>query len=94
MNKQILTSEILPTLVDKTISWSAPIYKSNLGHLGYGTAGGVVKITAVDIDDRRPIKADIIEGDNICYAFQDEFNPGYISYSDSDRFVGFEVIEQ
>ncbi|MFN3802468.1 hypothetical protein [Belliella pelovolcani] len=88
MNKQILTSEILPTLIGKTISWSAPAARENNPY------AGICKITAVDMNERRPIKAETIEGDEIWYSFQDEFNPGYISYSDSDRFVGFEVIEQ
>jgi hypothetical protein len=87
MSKQLLTSEILPSLVGKTISWGAAAGKGNESYKG------VAKITAVDMSERRPITAETIEGDDIWYAFQDEFNPGHISYSDSDRFVGFEVIE-
>jgi hypothetical protein len=87
MAKQILTAEILPTLVGKTISWSAPAAKENHPY------GGVSKIIAVDMSQRRPITEEVIEGDELSYAFQDEFNPGYLAYSDSDRFVGFQVIE-
>lgn len=87
MAKQLLTAEILPSLLGKTINWSAPAYKGNEPY------EGVAKITAVDMEQRRPITAETIEGDEIWFAFQDEFNPGHISYSDSDRFVGFEVIE-
>jgi hypothetical protein len=87
MELQFLTSENLPSLVGKTITWAAPAYRNNEPY------GGVCKITAVDMNERRPIKAETIEGDEIWFAFQDEFNPGHISYSDSDRFVSFEVVQ-
>ena len=95
MSRQILTSEILPSLVGKTISWAAPIYKGNHGHWGNGLAGGIAKVTAVNINKRRPITAEIIEGDEIQYAFTDKpWTEDYIAYSDSDRPVSFEIVEQ
>lgn len=86
MAKQVLTADILSTLVGKTISWVAP------GHSSNGNYQGIAKIESVELAKRNPIQAKIIEGDELNYAFNDDFHPGYISFSDSDRFVMFEIL--
>lgn len=94
MENQLLTTENLPSLVGKTISWSAPMYKGNIGYLGYGLAGGIATINAVDLNERKPITATIVEGDNIDYGFIDDPWTGKcIAYSDADRYISFEIVE-
>lgn len=88
MAKQLLTAEILPSLVGKTISWSAPSYRGNSPYSGIDT------ITAVNLDERRPITATSIEGDQLWYAFIDKpWTEDYIAYSDSDRPISFEIVD-
>jgi hypothetical protein len=89
MAKQLLTAEILPVLVGKTISWSAPAYNANHPYRGIAT------ITAVDMNKRNPISAETIEGDEIHYGFvdpKDPFTEGCVAYSDSDRHIMFELV--
>lgn len=94
MAKQILTAEILPSLVGKTINWAAPIYKGNLGYYGYGIDGGIATITEVNMAQRWPIKARIIEGSDINFGYIEKpWTEDYVAYSDADRPVSFEVVE-
>lgn len=93
MEKENLTIENLPSLVGKTIKWSAPIYKGNQGHWGRGLAGGIATITSVKLEERKPIKAKIIEGDQIEFGFIDKpWTGDCVAYSDSDRYISFEIV--
>lgn len=88
MSKQLLTVEILPSLVGKTISWAAPSYRGNHPY------GGIATITAVDMNQRRPITATTVEGDEIWFGFIDKpWTEGYIAYSDADRPISFELVD-
>lgn len=84
--------------------WQAPIYKGNKGHLGYGIAGGKARILGVYENivtnigySEFILKVAIFEGDNLNaaiaggkYVHPDEDQ--VFHYSDSDRYVSFEVI--
>lgn len=88
MTRQLLTAEILPSLVGKTISWGAPSYRGNSPY------GGIATITAVNLDERRPIKATTIEGDELWFAFIEKpWTEDYVAYSDADRPVSFEIVD-
>jgi hypothetical protein len=88
MTKQLLTVEILPSLIGKTISWSAPAARENEPY------GGICKILSVDMTQRRPITAETIEGDDIWYGFVEEgWTDGNVAYSDADRYISFEGLE-
>lgn len=88
MKNQIITIQNLPTLVGKTIKWSAPAAQGNKA------AKGIAKITAVDLSKHQPITAEIIEGRNLQFAFIDrDYNPGgSIGFSDSDRYISFQIV--
>lgn len=101
MTKLGLTPNDAFSLIGRIIKWEADIYQGNLGHFGYGKAGGVVTITKVDPTNRWPIlEAEIHEGDNIRYAFNEWVSPGeeatqkslgeFLCFSDSDRYISYE----
>ena len=86
--KQNLAFIALEELVGKTIKWSAPSAKENRPY------SGIDKIISVDLKERRPLKTEVIEGDDLSFAFVDDFmNNEFLSYSDSYRVVQFKVIE-
>ena len=87
-NKQNLACIALQTLVGKTVKWSAPSAKENRPY------SGIDKIISIDLKERRPLKTEVIEGDDLSFAFVDDFmNDEFLSYSDSCRIVTFEIIE-
>ena len=86
---ELLSKEILPTLIGKTIEWRAPIYRYNQGYYGLGLDGGICKIVEIEIENRKPIiSAEIIAGSDIKYAFQCD---GDICFTDSDRLVSYRM---
>lgn len=91
----ILTFDLLPDLVGKQIRWQADIYKGNLGYYDYGLTGGVTSIKEIDISKRSPIlKEEKIDkdSDDLIYAFRDRSTKDVLSFSDSDRFIYYELI--
>jgi hypothetical protein len=87
-NKQHMTFIALETLVGKTIKWSAPSAKENRPY------SGIDKIISIDLKDRTPLKTEVIEGDDLSFAFVDDMMKNeFLSYSDSYRVVSFEIIE-
>ena len=88
MNLITLTTENLEILKGKKIRWYAPASKYNNNYTG------VALIKEINISERRPIKSETIEGDDLDYAFVDDImNDGSISYSDSFRNVTFKISE-
>lgn len=88
--------ENLESLVGKTIAWRAPIYDANIGFYCYGWDGGICTIKSVDLSKSRPIVAEGSDNEEECflnYAFQSEYEDGYIAYSDEDRYVHFIVLD-
>jgi len=78
-------------LIGKTIQWNAPAYKHNKPY------SGVSKIVGVDRTNRKPLITETISGDNLSYAFIDEFNPEDLEnemmcYSDGERYITFEIL--
>jgi hypothetical protein len=76
------------TLIGKTIQWKAPGYKT--------TYTGIAIITAVDESSQRPLTVKTIEGDDLQYAFVNEYNKedveiGALCYSDGDRYVTYVI---
>lgn len=91
----ILSFDNLPELVGKKIRWQANIYKGNIGYYDYGLTGGITIIKEIDISKRSPIlKEEKIDekSDDIIYAFRDRSDNDVLSFSDSDRFISFEII--
>lgn len=86
--KQVIHTPMVRDLVGKTIKWQAPGYYAN------GNYGGIDKIISADPDERRPFKTEVVEGDDLSYAFADKYTGGFVAYSDSDRFVTYKIIEQ
>lgn len=86
MTNQAIHASSIKDLVGKTIKWDAPGYRAN------GNYGGAAKIIGYN-EERRPFVCLTISGDDLKYAFVDEYNDGLIAYSDSDRFVTYEIIE-
>ena len=101
--KTILLKENVTDLIGKTIKWNAPAYEMNSPY------GGTALIKAIDFTQRRPITAETISGDDIGYAFLDNYglklNPDgesysitddntAFAYSDGDRAIEFEVLEK
>lgn len=82
-----LSLELLRKISGKKIRWTAPSYHGNKPY------GGIAMVNFVEMNDRRPIHSQIIEGDNLDFAFHDKTTSGYLAYSDSDRVVSFEIIE-
>lgn len=80
---ELLHSSVISTLEGQLINWKAPIYKSNQGFYGYGLTGGYA--TVVD-GKLTTIAGDAIEFASVSY-------DGIMSFSDSDRFIEFEVVE-
>ncbi len=78
-------------LIGKTIEWKAPAYKGNHPY------SGKCVIKAVDYSKRNPLQVEVLEGDNLEYAFIDEYstqsNDKSFSFSDSDRYVEFRKME-
>lgn len=77
----------LPELLNKKIQWKAPAYRMNKPY------GGIAIINETNITDRRPIKSTTVEGDDLDFAFVDQYTDGLIAYSDSDRLVTYKIIE-
>lgn len=87
----------------KLIRWEAPIYEGNEGFYGQGKAGGIAKVHNVlkSLTCEKPehfLKAGIIQGDDInCAKAGGKHVPsreeGLFHFSDSDRFVMFEIVE-
>lgn len=88
---KIMTVSNVTGLIGKKIRWYAPAYKHNKPYTG------VAIITSVDVTKHKPITCAVLEGDELFYAFVDDydFHEGIkcISYSDSYRNVTFEIIE-
>ncbi len=90
--KTILQIHTAEKLIGKTIFWQAPAYKHNEPY------GGTAKILEVDNSNRNPITSETISGDDLDYAFVNEYNiedveMGLLSYSDGDRYVTFFEVE-
>lgn len=85
MNSQLLTLELAKTLIGKQITFTAPAYNGNYPYKGIGV------ITAVDAKEERPITFTSLDGDNLQYAFLDQYcfdkTSKYLCYSDGGRFV-------
>lgn len=89
--KTILQIHTAQNLIGKTIKWTAPGSREN------GPYTGLAKITSVDASRRRPITSETIEGDDLDYAFVNEYSAedvemGLLCYSDGDRYVTFEEV--
>lgn len=81
-----LTKGILTSLVGKTIEWKAPGYNRNYS--------GKDKVLSIEIENRRPIISESLEGDDLQYAFLDDLMDGEVlSYSDSFRIVQYKIID-
>jgi len=83
---ELLTADKLALLNGKTVKWKAPAYKLNKPYSGIDT------ILEVNENDRNPLKTQVVEGDNLSFAFQDKYTDGFVAYSDSDRIISFEII--
>lgn len=81
----------LPNLLGKQIRWYAPSSKYNQNYTG------VAIITSVNLEERRPITSETVDGDELDYAFNDDMDDvdgeAVISYSDSYRNVSFEILD-
>ena len=88
--EQIITIENIESLIGKTIKWSSPCSSDNAR---YGDYTGVALVKAYVPGDHRPIKVETISGDSLEYAFlsRDKF---YFAYSDDDRGIGYEIVEE
>ena len=85
--KQTIHIESADELVGKTIKWHAPGYQAN------GDYTGIDRIISVDTTKRRPFTTEVIEGDNLSFAFADKYTGGMVAYSDSDRLVTYEILD-
>lgn len=103
MKQLTLTEAVALAIEKKVIKWEAPIYGGNEGHCGEGRAGGIAQITDVfqsllcDIPEYH-VRAFIMEGDDLNHAkaggkHMPEEESQEFFFSDSDRFVTFEVLE-
>lgn len=90
--KTVLQIHTANQLIGKTIKWTATGSREN------GLYNGLSKITAVDPTNRRPITSETLEGDNLDFAFVNQYSAedvefGLLSYSDGDRYVTFEEVK-
>lgn len=87
----IIPIDFVGELVGKTISWKAPSYRMNKPY------NGVSKIISTDSSNKHPFKTETISGDNLDFAFVDEYARGdekdILCYSDGGRFVTYELLE-
>ena len=83
MAYEFLTSKNVSDLIGKKIKWTAPAYSGNKPYIGISI------INSIDFEKRKPLTCETIEGDELNYAFMDGED---IVYSDSDRQVTFEII--
>lgn len=76
--------------INKPIKWRAPADPANAPYMG------IAVIKEVNQLERKPIVATTIEGDNLSYTFN-EWGAGNslespLAYSDSDRYIKFELL--
>lgn len=83
-----LTLTTAKELINNTIKWTSPAYEGNEDYRG------IARIKEVNNSDR-PIVCEVIEGDNLNFAFVEKGTPteDHLCYSDGGRFISFEKVD-
>lgn len=87
MSYEFLTSKNVSDVIGKKISWTAPAYEGNRPYRGVA----IINLVSWGTMDDRPLTCETIEGDDLRYAFMDGED---FVYSDSDRQVTFQIINE
>lgn len=97
-----LNVENVKDFIGKKLTWFAPAYEANENY------GGTDIIKSVDFSKHNPLTTEVIEGDNLAFAFVDNYGltpngensfsvdvnaPHCFSYSDGDRQVEIISVE-
>ena len=83
-----LTTENVESLIGKKIRFTAPAYRMNKDY------EGVCIIKSVDYANRKPLKCECLEGDDLSYAFLEDYGtPRSFAYTDSGRTVFVEEVK-